>query len=77
MKPWLVEALVMTAGATLALATMAGAFALGDRQAAETPCGVSTMALTLAFDPAVSPGDVLAGLDAASRPCPESLRTAR
>lgn len=77
MKPWLVEMLIITAGATLALATVAGTIALVEPRPLDGRCGAATMALTLAFDPAVSPGAVLAGLEATSRPCPESLQTAR
>lgn len=77
MKPWLVDMFVMTAGAALALATISGAFALTDLSPTPPTCGASALALTLAFDPAVAPDAVLAGLEATSASCPESLRTAR
>ena len=76
MKPWIVETVAVTAGLTLALATLAGAMAMSAVSvAADTPCVPSSfapLALTLAFEPGIGPAGVRAGVDAAAPGCAES-----
>lgn len=72
MKPWIVEALTLSAGLALALAMLAGAMSLTPaRSQAPAGCGEASLALTLAFEPSLDPAGILAGVDAAGAACQE------